>query len=210
MSDPANATEQAIELEKLMVRFSDALTSTVVTLDSAFTHNPELAHRPVIYQIPKMSVSVKMSLTASKGKVWGVFSKSKEDTSEEIISTITLDFVATPRAQEMGMRRVLQYTTPTTVGEDVRILQLKLQEFFKDKIPKQDVAPDGEFGLQTLQAAQAFQRWYNSLAADRKHPKITSLQANGIVDLDTYDALLKFIPDPGVPTPVSPKNQPSP
>lgn len=205
MSDQGNASEQAIELEKLMNHFSNALTSTVVALDSAFTHDPKLAQRPVIYQIPKMSVSIKMSLTVSQGKVRGIFwNKTQEGKSEEVVSTITLDFVATPRAMEMGLRRILQYTTPITTGEDVRILQMKLQEFFKDKPGRKDVVPDGEFGLQTVEAVKAFQLFYNAQPQTKKRPGIETLGVNGIVDLNTYNALLHFMPDPGVLTPTSP------
>lgn len=180
MPTTANPSEQIIELESMLVQFTRALTSAVESLDDAFEHRPGLKERPVIYQIPRMSVSVKLSLTVSEGKVKGFLSKTTEGTSQEFLSTINLDMVAVPRPAE-AKDRELKLTTPRMVGEDVTILQMKLQAWFSASAPSMQVAVDGDFGQQSHDAVREFQRR-------------AGLPVTGVVDTETRARLWKAVP----------------
>lgn len=181
MPSPSNPSEQIIDLESMLVQVTRALTAAVEALDDAFEGRPALIERQVVYQIPRMSVSVRLSLTVSEGKIKGfLVNKSSQEISQEVLSTINLEFAAVPRPE--GPRpRLLRLTTPRMVGEDVRVLQEKLQKWLTTQGSPKTLVLDGDFGVQTEEALRDFQ-------------KSCSISADGILNEATRSALWSEVP----------------
>lgn len=55
---------------------------------------------PMVYHMPQMRLSMKLSLTHSDGRVKGVFTKVRTETEQELASTISIDVVAVPKSEQ--------------------------------------------------------------------------------------------------------------
>lgn len=84
--------ENEFNLESILTKIIEAITASAVELAEEFT-DKKWDNAPYIYQIPKYSVAVNMSLSCKDGKIKAIFTKSQEKTAT---SSIGFDVVATP------------------------------------------------------------------------------------------------------------------
>jgi len=89
--------EIVFDLHELFRQINDSFTKAVLELHRTF-ESKEWVDLPFVYHMPKMNVSMRLSLSYSKGKVKGVFRKVRSQEEQELISTINVEVVAVPRA----------------------------------------------------------------------------------------------------------------
>lgn len=114
-----------LNLDDLLVQFPRALMRANAELALACTQDPALRQTPVIYQIPKMEVEIRLSLISRTGGLAALFAGSK---TEERSNTIRLELLAAPRGIPIeAAPRVLRLQEPRMTGVDVKRLQFGLQ-----------------------------------------------------------------------------------
>lgn len=115
---PSNVkAESVFDVEKILQKFNLAFLNAATDLRQTF-EKPEWRDAPYIYSMPKMHVSMRVSLSYREGKVKAFFFKRSEESKEnELVSTIDVDIVAVPRSpSDQVPMRVEDRITP---GEDV-------------------------------------------------------------------------------------------
>jgi len=95
---PNQLPEAAFDLEEVLRQFNVAFMNAALELRSWQSSGPP-ADLPYAYHMPKMHVSMRVSLSYSSGKVKGVFRKSQTGTEQELVSTLELDVLAVPREE---------------------------------------------------------------------------------------------------------------
>lgn len=88
--------ETVFNIENLFVSINDSFTKSAKSLRQSFEDDPDWQDSPYIYHMPKMSLSMRLSLSFSKGKVKGLFSKKSTDRQEQLSSVIEVEVVAVP------------------------------------------------------------------------------------------------------------------
>ena len=100
----AKDPEGIFDIETIVQNFNDAFVSASGQLRREF-EKKEWADSPFIYHMPKMSVSIQMSLSFSKGKVMGLITKREKREESEMVTTVDIDLVSVPRTpDEIGPR----------------------------------------------------------------------------------------------------------
>ena len=90
--------ENVFDVEDVLANFNHAFLKAARDLRATF-EQPEWRDSPVIYTMPKMHVSMQVSLSYSKDRLKGVFfSKTTESAENAMVSTIEVDLVAVPRS----------------------------------------------------------------------------------------------------------------
>ena len=92
---------------------------------------------PYIYHMPKMHLSMRLSLSHSDGKVKGFFSKRSTQKEESVTSLIEVDVVSMPRQPAKVDIEWLQRSLNTLLGTNLEV--------------------DGKFGEQSRSALKDFQ-----------------------------------------------------
>jgi len=88
--------ETEINLSELLQMMTSACTASARKLQDDMAQGP-WRDSPVIYTIPTMKVSMKVSLTSTKEQVKGIlFWKSSQGSTSESLSQIELEIVAIP------------------------------------------------------------------------------------------------------------------
>ena len=95
-----NKGEQSFDLSNVLQKVTDSVTTASKQLhDKFYSNNGELKDYPYVYTIPSTRVTLKLTIGYSNGKIKGVFKKNTTSSSQEIVSTVDLEIVATPRNQ---------------------------------------------------------------------------------------------------------------
>lgn len=84
--------EVVFDLEDLLRDFTTSFAAAAKELHST----QQTSDLPFIYHMPKMSVEVELSLSYSKERVKGYFSKTRSEDEQEMVSKIKIDVVAVP------------------------------------------------------------------------------------------------------------------
>jgi hypothetical protein len=100
----ANATapagegaETEIDLGDLLARMTRACTASALLLQRDMAETEAWRNSPVIYTIPSMKVSMKVSLTSTREQVKGIlWWKTQQGSTSESLSQIELEIVAIP------------------------------------------------------------------------------------------------------------------
>jgi hypothetical protein len=95
-ASPSDLPEKAFALEELLRNITSSLATASELLREDFTTG---AHRnsPYLWQIPRMSCTVKLTLSYTKEGVRGVFSRTRTKEETEVVSTLALELVTAPR-----------------------------------------------------------------------------------------------------------------
>jgi hypothetical protein len=89
--------ETEIDLGDLLARMTKACTSSALLLQREMAETQAWRDSPVIYTIPSMKVSMKVSLTSTREQVKGIlWWKTQQGSSTESLSQIELEIVAIP------------------------------------------------------------------------------------------------------------------
>ena len=92
-----NNPESVFDIDKLLIEFTNALTGASVNLYRTFQEDADKKNLPYSYHIPKMSISINVALSYSKGKIKGFFKKTKAEETSALESQLSLDVVAIPK-----------------------------------------------------------------------------------------------------------------
>lgn len=95
-----NNIELAKTMDKLLISFVKSLSKAALEVDKTFDTG-EFKSLPMKYTIPKMSIDMKLSLMVEKGAIKGVFRKRKSSSSQELLSTVSVDVVAIPKNENL-------------------------------------------------------------------------------------------------------------
>ena len=93
--------ETVFDIESLFVQINDSFTSAALQLRQTFD-GADWKQSPFVYHMPKMHLTMKLSLSHSNGKVKGVFRKTSTQHEEAMDSTIEVDVVAVPNPRIPG------------------------------------------------------------------------------------------------------------
>jgi len=94
----SNMTETAFEIGELLDGITAAFADAAAGLRDDFSEGGPYADSPFVYHMPRMSCEIRLSFSYSKGKVKGMFSRATSNEEQELVSTITIDVVAAPKA----------------------------------------------------------------------------------------------------------------
>ena len=95
-------TEMAFPLEDLLDRITTAFADAAANLREDFSEGGEFADSPFIYHMPRMTCEIRLSFSFTKEGVKGMFSRSTNKEEQELVSTITIDIVASPKTIASG------------------------------------------------------------------------------------------------------------
>jgi hypothetical protein len=96
IAPPGEGVETEIDLGKLLQMMTSACTASARKLQEEMAQAP-WRDSPVIYTIPTMKVSMKVSLTSTREQVKGIlWWKTTQGSTAESLSQIELEIVATP------------------------------------------------------------------------------------------------------------------
>lgn len=88
--------EVMFDLDELLSNVNGAFVQSAEKLRRAF-ETDEWRDSPYVYHMPKMHLSVQVTLSYSDGRVKGFFSKSSTTEAQELTSKIEIDVVSVPR-----------------------------------------------------------------------------------------------------------------
>ena len=89
--------DRMFDLETLLNGFTDSFANAAVKLGEKF--QDESWNQDFVYHMPRMNLSVEMSLTYSSSKVKGVlFSKKSQDEASSVNSRVEIEVLAVPRS----------------------------------------------------------------------------------------------------------------
>ena len=92
-----NLVDSAFDIDLLLGGLTKSLRTAAEELSKSFEENWA---EPYIYRIPRMQVSVKLSLSYSQGKIKGILMWKNTTTQEQsLVSTLDLEMVAVPRKE---------------------------------------------------------------------------------------------------------------
>lgn len=94
---PSQKPETVFNVDQLFTQINSSFTSAALELHKTF-QTKDWQDFPFVYHMPKMSMSVRLVLSHSDGKVKGLFRKTSTERGEEIMSNIQIDVVAVPKA----------------------------------------------------------------------------------------------------------------
>jgi hypothetical protein len=98
-----NLVDSAFDIDALLAGLTKSLQTAAQKLSDSFRKDKEW-NEPYIYQIPRMQVSVKLSLSYSQGKVKGLLSQHSTSEEQSLVSTLDLDIVAVPRREPRAVK----------------------------------------------------------------------------------------------------------
>jgi hypothetical protein len=108
----ADLPEAAFPIESLLSQITSAMATASEQLRKEFTSG-SMSEAPYMYQLPRMSCQIKLSLSYTKEGVKGsFFKKTKTAEEQEIVSTIELEVVAVPRSMRNGKEKTNQTLAP--------------------------------------------------------------------------------------------------
>jgi hypothetical protein len=88
--------ETVFDMDQLILQLNDSFTTAAVALRNTFAGS-EWADSPFVYHMPKMKLSMRLSLSHSDGRVKGFFRKQSTKDDQELVSTVEIEVVAVPR-----------------------------------------------------------------------------------------------------------------
>ncbi|MEM6815996.1 MAG: hypothetical protein AAF600_16690 [Bacteroidota bacterium] len=90
--------ELSFDLTTILRKVTESVVQAAQQLHNEYyNEDSELINSPHIYVIPSSKVSLKLTIGYSNGKVKGVFKKTQSTSSQELVSTVDLEIVSTPR-----------------------------------------------------------------------------------------------------------------
>ena len=96
---PENLVDSAFDLDLLLSKLTESLRKAAGDLSKSFDEKGW--EEPYVYRIPRMQVSVKLSLSYSQDKVKGILIwKNTTAQEQSLVSTLDLEMVAVPRNKE--------------------------------------------------------------------------------------------------------------
>ena len=91
--------ETMFDIGDLFDMMNNSFTNAAVKLREEFKKKA-WDDSPFVYHMPKMHLSMRLTLSHSDGTVKGFFRKSRRDREEEVSSIIEVDVVAVPRERK--------------------------------------------------------------------------------------------------------------
>jgi hypothetical protein len=95
-----NLVDCAFDIDLLLTSLTKSLRTAAEALSNSFGKDWK---EPYVYRIPRMQVSVKLSLSYSQGKVKGILMWKNTTTQEQsLVSTLDLEMIAVPLPGDRG------------------------------------------------------------------------------------------------------------
>ena len=91
-----NNPESVFNIEDILDQFTRALSAASLGLQQTF-ESARYRDLPYTYHIPKMSITLNIALSYSKGKVKGIFKKTQTKETSQQESHVALEVVSIPR-----------------------------------------------------------------------------------------------------------------
>lgn len=95
---PKDQPEQALDIDVLLAKITSAVAKASADLNAAF-ETGEAQALPYILRLPRVTCSIRLSLSYTGQKVRGIFRRVKTSEEQEIVSTIELEIAAVPRPE---------------------------------------------------------------------------------------------------------------
>ncbi|HKO57623.1 MAG TPA: hypothetical protein VJ276_17250 [Thermoanaerobaculia bacterium] len=88
--------ELAFAVDNLLDQLTTAFSDASVKLRREF-ESGKYKDSPFIYHMPRMSIGIQLTFSFTKEGVKGVFKKTRTKDEQELVSSIDIEVVATPR-----------------------------------------------------------------------------------------------------------------